>query len=72
MDYKKILSDAIPYTGASFALRENPQYVLYAIIILTLINKIFAYIMRNHKLTDNDEFVDSNGIIRKNNSTFRK
>jgi hypothetical protein len=72
MDLKKFFTDSGQYIGAGVAFQNSPQNLLYCIIALALINKIFVFIMRNHKLTDNDEFVDADGIPRKNNSTYRK
>jgi|GEM_PF-3231138 len=72
MEFKKIFLELGKYVVSGAGFKDHPFYLLSCLIILSLMHYIFRYIMRNQKVTDNDEFIDENGNPRRNNSTYRK
>lgn len=64
MESGKIVSEIGKYIGSGVVFNDHPFYALVAIIMVTFINNLLKYMMREHRITSN-EYTDENGNMRK-------
>jgi hypothetical protein len=64
MESGKILSEAAKYLGSGIVFKDHAIYACITIILVTIINHLFNYLMRRHRITS-DEYIDKKGNPRK-------
>jgi hypothetical protein len=72
METKKVLTELIEYFGAGAVMKGNLEYTLYAILAITVINRLYGYFMRNSPLTESGERKNDDGNSSPYSKTFRK
>ncbi len=68
METGKIFSEIGKYVGSGILFKDHAMYAFLTIIIVTLINTLYKYQMRKHRITS-EEYIDENGNLRKKTYT---
>lgn len=63
MDFKKYLEAAGSYAGTGYLFHGHPEWAYATVITLFIINKVYNYLMRNHRKLS-DKYTDENGNQR--------
>lgn len=71
MGLKKYLGEIGAYFGTGLSLKDHPEWAFATIIAILIINKLYHYMMRNHRLLS-DEYIDENGNPRKTTYTDKR